>query len=237
MSYGTGVNSNTLGLDGTIVSTTLGNNCVWNGNAIAANKVKDGSVSDTECQRSNKITTASLQSSAYSSASGVCPLDSNSIIPTQYLPGSANEILEVAIFSNLPTTGESNKICVTLDNHKAYRWSGTAYVEIPGSVVLGTSAGTAYDGASGQSNADAIATKQAQFGATATGGLSFVAVGSAGTLQIDMTKATAETSFDDAEFMLIEKTTGTLCRITKQHLQSSINTNTEYTEGAKATQS
>ena len=197
----------------------------------------DGSVSDTEFQRLNGLTTAILQTTDNGVASGLCPLSSSSIISTQYLPSSVNDIIEVSIFSNLPTTGESSKIHLTLDDHKAYRWSGTAYVEISASLVLGTSAGTAYDGASGQSNADAIATKQAQFGATATGGLSFVAVGSAGTLQIDMTKATAETSFDDAEFMLIEKTTGTLCRITKQHLQSSINTNTEYTEGAKATQS
>ena len=141
-------------------------------------------------------------------------------------------VLEVTHFAHLPTTGESSKIHVTIDNHKAYRWSGIAYVEISGSLVLGTSAGTAYDGASGQANADLIATEQAQFGLTGTGGLGFVVVGSAGTLQIDMQRATAETSFDGDEVMLIETTAGALCRITKQQLQSSINTDTTYTEGA-----
>ena len=70
---------------------------------------------------------------------------------------------------------------VAIDNHKAYRWSGTAYVEISASLVIRTSASTAYDGASGQQNADDIATKQAQFGTTATGGLAFVVVGNQST--------------------------------------------------------
>jgi hypothetical protein len=60
--------------------------------------------------------------------------------------------------------------------------------------------------------------------------LAFVAVGNTDTLQIDMTRPTAETSFDVDEVMLIEKANGSLCRITKHHLQSSINT--EYTQGA-----
>ena len=47
-----------------------------------------------------------------------------------------------------------------------------------------------------------------------------------------MTESTAETSFDDDELILIEKTTGTLCRLTKQQLQSSINTDTTYNNGS-----
>ena len=92
---------------------------------------------------------------------GLCPLDSNNIIPNQYLPGSVSDILEVANFAALPITGDSSKIYVTLDNHKAYRWGGTSYVEISASLVIGTTSGTAYDGASGQTNANAIANKQA----------------------------------------------------------------------------
>ena len=42
LSYGTSVNSNTLGLDGSITSTTLSTNCVWNGNTISADKLSDG---------------------------------------------------------------------------------------------------------------------------------------------------------------------------------------------------
>ena len=122
LSYGSGVNSNVLGSDGSIISTTLSTGCTWNGNAITATKLSDGTVSDAEFQRLNGLTSVILQSSDKGVASGLCPLDSNSIIPTQYLPSSVNGIIEVSIFSNLPTTGESSKIYVTLDNHKAYRW-------------------------------------------------------------------------------------------------------------------
>ena len=42
-------------------------------------------------------------------------------------------------------------------------------------------------------------------------------------------------SFDDDEIMLIQKTNNDLCRITKQQLQRSINTNTESNNGANIT--
>ena len=78
-------------------------------------------------------------------------------------------------------------------------------------------------------NTQAIATKQTAFGLPATSGLAF---GASGTLSINMQRSTAETSFDNDEVMLnIEKTTGSLCRITKQQLQSSINTDTIYLLG------
>ena len=98
LSYGTGVDSNTLGLDGSITSTTLSTNCNWAGNLIATSKISDGSVSDTEFQRLNGLTSAILQSSDKGIASGLCPLDSNSIIPNQYLPGSVSDIIESCYF-------------------------------------------------------------------------------------------------------------------------------------------
>ena len=112
---------------------------------------------------------------------GLCPLNSNNIIPNQYLPGSVSDILEVANFAALPSTGDSSKIYVTLDNHKAYRWGGTSYVEISASLVIGTTTGTAYDGSSGQANADAITGKQATI--TPGSNLSF----SGNTLNVDST--------------------------------------------------
>ena len=150
LSYGTGSSVNTLSLDSTITATTLGSNCIWNGSLIDASKIANGSVSDVKFQKLSALTSDILQTSNSGASSGVCPLSSTSIIPTHYLPSSVNEIMEVANLSALPTSGESNKIYVTLDNHKAYRWSGTAYVEISASLVLGTSQGTAYDGLSGQ---------------------------------------------------------------------------------------
>ena len=142
------------------------------------------------------------------------------------------DIIEVANFASLPSTGESSKIYVTLDNHKAYRWGGSSYVEISASLVIGTTAGTAYDGASGQTNADNIALKQPILVDSATSG---ILIDGNNNIDIDLTRTTAETTFDDNELMLIQKTNGDLCRLTKQQLKSSINTNTTYNNGTNIT--
>ena len=225
LSYGTGVNSNRLDLDGSISNTTLSTNCSWGGDLILATKLSDGSVSDTEFQKLNGLTSAILQSNQKNQNNGVCGLDSNGIIETAQLPSSINDIIEVTTFLALPTTGASNKIYVTLDNHKAYRWSGTAYIEISASLVIGTTNGTAYDGASGQANATAITTKQPILTASTTSGIFMDA---SDNIEIDMTKSNAETVFADGELMLIQKSNGNVCRLTKQQLKASIDTNTEY---------
>jgi hypothetical protein len=51
-------------------------------------------------------------------------------VPASQLPSYVDDVIEVASFSALPTTGETGKIYVTLDTNKQYRWGGTAYVEI-----------------------------------------------------------------------------------------------------------
>ena len=181
---------------------------------------------------SNNLKTISGANLKSDIRSGLCPLNSNNIIPDQYLPGSVSDILEVANFAALPSTGDSSKIYVTLDNHKAYRWGGSSYVEISASLVLGTTSGTAYDGLSGKTNADNIALKQNILLDSATSG---ILIDGNNNIDIDMTRTTAETSFDDNELMLIQKTNGSVCRLTKQQLKSSINTNTEYNNGNNIT--
>ena len=55
---------------------------------------------------------------------------------------------------------EKGKIYVAVNEpytNKTYRWSGSNLVEISASLVIGTVAGTAYDGASGAANANDIA--------------------------------------------------------------------------------
>jgi hypothetical protein len=232
LEYGTGVNSNKLSLKTALTNTSLNSGTTWNGNLILATKLSDGSVSDAEFQRLNGLTSDILESSDKNIAFGVCGLDANGIISNAQLPSSVNDIIEVANFASLPSTGESSKIYVTLDNHKAYRWGGSSYVEISASLVLGTSSGTAYDGASGQTNADNIALKQNILVDSATSG---ILIDGNNNIDIDLTRTTAETTFDDNELMLIQKINGDLCRLTKQQLKSSINTNTEYNNGANIT--
>ena len=225
LSYGSGSDSNKLSLDSTIENVALDSGCSWGGNLILAPKISNGSVSDAEFQKLNGVSSAILQSNQKNQNNGVCGLDSNGIILNAQLPSSVNDIIEVNNFASLPGTGESSKIYVTLDNHKAYRWSGTAYVEISASLVIGTTSGTAYDGGSGRANELAIATKQNTLTASSTSG---IVIDGSSNIDIDMTKSTAETTFDDNELMLIQKSNGDICRLTKQQLKSSINTNTEY---------
>jgi hypothetical protein len=54
-------------------------------------------------------------------------------VPANQLPSFVDDVVEVANFAALPTTGETGKIYVILDTGKVYRWSGTAYVEIAAS--------------------------------------------------------------------------------------------------------
>lgn len=69
-------------------------------------------------------------------ASGLCPLDSGSLVASAYLPSYVDDVLEYANLAALPGTGTSGKIYVTLDTNKCYRWSGSTYIEVspgPGS--------------------------------------------------------------------------------------------------------
>ena len=51
-------------------------------------------------------------------------------VPASELPSYVDDVIEVADYAALPTTGEIGKIYVTLDNNKIYRWSGSIYIEI-----------------------------------------------------------------------------------------------------------
>lgn len=72
--------------------------------------------------------------------------------------------------------------------------------------------------------------KQRTISFTSTCGLT-MSVNNGENLKVDMTKANVETSFDDDELMLIQKTNGDLCKITKQSLVSSLPTSNTYTGG------
>lgn len=66
-------------------------------------------------------------------ANGYVPLGSDSKIASSYLPSYVDDVLEYANLAGFPAIGETAKIYVALDTNKAYRWSGSAYVEISAS--------------------------------------------------------------------------------------------------------
>lgn len=65
-------------------------------------------------------------------------------------------------------TGESDKLYVSLDTNKTYRWSGSAFVEVSESLALGETSSTAYAGDKGKQNADNITTIQGLIPSDAT---------------------------------------------------------------------
>lgn len=83
-------------------------------------------------------------------------LDSNNLIPSKYIPGTYDDVLEYSAYSNLPSAGETGKLYVTTGDNKVYRWSGSTYIQVNGGLVLGTTADTA---AAGNHNHDTVYSK------------------------------------------------------------------------------
>ena len=96
---------------------------------------------------------------------GVAPLNVSGLIDQQYLPSYVDDIIEGYYYNGsfyeeaahtTVITPEEGKVYVDLSNNQTYRWGGSAYARLDAGLVIGTVAGTAYDGGSGQANADAI---------------------------------------------------------------------------------
>lgn len=66
-------------------------------------------------------------------ANGYAGLDSAGKVPASQLPSYVDDVLEYASQAAFPGAGDTGKIYVALDNGKAFRWSGTSYVEISAS--------------------------------------------------------------------------------------------------------
>lgn len=90
-----------------------------------------------------------MNTAARGVANGVASLDQDAKIPAAQLPSYVDDVLEYANFEGLPSTGESDKIYITLNDNKCYRWSGSVFVEISQSLALGETASTAYAGDKG----------------------------------------------------------------------------------------
>ena len=111
----------------------------------------------------NDITATYMLANLRGAANGVCPLGSDTKIPSAYLPGYVDDVLEYNSLSNFPSTGEAGKIYVAKDTNKTYRWSGTQYTEISSSISLGETTGTAYDGGKGKDLADRLTTVEYRY--------------------------------------------------------------------------
>ncbi|KKM93852.1 hypothetical protein LCGC14_1204180, partial [marine sediment metagenome] len=81
---------------------------------------------------------------------GLAELDAGGIVPTSQLPAYVDAITEYASLAALVSADpqETNKVYITTDDNKAFRYTGTAgsYAEISPTLVLGTTSATAYRG-------------------------------------------------------------------------------------------
>lgn len=167
--------------------TTQGHLIVWGADGYT---VADGGATTqfATAAQGTKADTA-LQEGDFSFGSydstkhSIATLGSDGKVPEAQLPSYVDDVVESYIVtgatplsegwlsktpSGFPFTPEVGKIYVVLTpdteyTNKTYRWGGTTYVVISDSLVIGTTAGTAYDGASGQANADAITALQGKF--------------------------------------------------------------------------
>ena len=109
----------------------------------------------------NTALSGKLDSNKVGVASGVAGLDSNGKVPSSQLPSYVDDIIEGYYnetdkkFYEESTytteiTGETGKIYVSLDTNLPYRWSGSAFVQIPWGLALGETSSTAYRGDRGK---------------------------------------------------------------------------------------
>lgn len=83
-------------------------------------------------------------------ANGIAPLNEKSKIDSIYLPSSFDEIVEYSNKASFPTTGEAKKVYYDKSTGISWKWSGSTYVAISSSIVLGNTSSTAYRGDYGE---------------------------------------------------------------------------------------
>lgn len=101
----------------------------------------------------------------------------NKTIPSTYLPSYVDDVLEGYLYNSKfyedtahtkEITAEGGKIYTDLSTNKIYRWSGTQYTVISDTIAIGTTAGTAFDGAVGTALKNAAFTSATVSNATIT---------------------------------------------------------------------
>lgn len=124
---------------------------------LGSEVIQDGETSLYTTWSSSKLTTE---------LDGKADLE-NGKVPAAQLPSFVDDVIEGYYNTTdhkfyeestyiTEITGESDKLYVSLDTNKTYRWSGSAFVEVSESLALGETSSTAYAGDKGKQNADNI---------------------------------------------------------------------------------
>ena len=137
--------------DLTQLQTTIKTNLV---NAI--NEIKNGTYTKTE---TDTLLNGKLNTSLKGVANGLAELNGSGKVPSSQLPSFVDDVIEGYYYNNkfyldnahtTEITPEDGKIYVDLTSNKTYRWSGSTYIEISQSLVLGETSSTAYRGDKGK---------------------------------------------------------------------------------------
>jgi len=119
-------------------------------------RVKDGNtdnphgVTKAQVGLANVTNETQIPLTQKGAANGVAELDANGFVPSTQLPSFVDEVEEHPTLGDFPATGVDGRIYVAEDTNLAYRWSGSAYVEIAGGLTLGETSSTAYRGDRGK---------------------------------------------------------------------------------------
>lgn len=105
---------------------------------------------------SNVTNDAQVKRSELGVAGGVATLDESGLIPSAFLPGFVDDVIEADSANSFPTQGETGKLYVSTSENKTYRWSGSSYIEITSGLALGETSATAYAGDKGKAIADTV---------------------------------------------------------------------------------
>jgi hypothetical protein len=88
------------------------------------------------------------------SVGGYASLDGSGKVPAAQLPSYVDDVEEYANLAGFPVTGETGKIYVAIDTNMTYRWTGSVYAALSGSLALGETSETAYRGDRGKTAYD-----------------------------------------------------------------------------------
>lgn len=83
----------------------------------------------------SEVSSSYINKNTIGVADGIATLGSDGKVPSAQLPSYVDDVLEYADRAAFPSTGEAGKIYVAIDTSKAYRWSGTTYVEIAAATI------------------------------------------------------------------------------------------------------
>lgn len=106
----------------------------------------DLNLSKSDVNLSNVTNDAQVKRSEMGANNGVATLGSDGKVPSSQLPSYVDDVIEYDKTSDFPATGESGKIYISKEDNTTWRWSGTAYMQIKGDLIIGTATGNAADG-------------------------------------------------------------------------------------------